>query len=77
MDFSEFERRSAKTFDLFAPMADAGAAVLLLFLRLFMTELPLRSLMRHVMLPAVSFLMMLRLFRLLPTWNEGECKGGR
>ena len=74
MDFSEFERRSAKTFDLLAPMAAvADAEVLLLFLRLFMTELPLKSLMRQVMLPAaVSFLMMLRLFRLLPIWNEGE-----
>ena len=72
MDFSEFERRSAKCLDLFSPTA---TAVLLLFLMLFRTALPLRSLMRHVMLPAVSFLMMLRLFRLTSAWNERVRRG--
>ena len=76
MDFSELDRRSARCFDLFSPTAAAAAAEqLLLFLTLFRTEFPLRSLMRHVTLPAVSFLTMLRLFRLISTWNdEGECE---
>ena len=65
MDCSELVLRSVKCFALFSVATDT----LELLRMLFRTEFPLRSLM---IMTALSFLMMLRLFRLsLSAWKEG------
>ena len=69
IDCSELDRRSAKCFALFSV---AVTETLLLLRMLLRTEFPLRSLM---IMTALSFLRMLRLFRL--AWNEGGRRGVR